>query len=157
MLSVIALAVGMQLPASLVDYRLTMPNIRKMAAAYGRIDAALVAKPALATSLTKAKGATSPEELMARFDNDPIIRKAIAWAGLSTRDFVLTHLATVTTGMTATAVQGGAKPPTAPAAVANLKLYKQNRAEIDRLMSELKKSPSLLAIGTESVDDDDDE
>lgn len=156
MVGVMAL-VAVQLPASLESYRLTMPNIRKMAAAYGRIDAALQAKPALAKSMTHAKAATSPEDLMARFDSDPVISKAIGWAGISSRDFVLTQLAMFTTGMTVAVAEAGGKAPTAPAAVANVQLYKQNRAEIEQITTRIKSLPSWQMIQTESGDDDDDE
>jgi hypothetical protein len=146
-----------QLPQSLESYRLTMANIRKMAAAYGRIDAALQAKPALAKSMAHAKGATSPEELVARFDKDPVISKAIGWAGISSRDFVFTQLAMFTTRITAAAIEAGGMAPTAPAAVANLQLYKQNRAEIEQISARIKALPSWQMLQTESGDDDDDE
>jgi hypothetical protein len=140
--------------AALEAYQLTMPNVRKMAAAYERLDAALKANPALADKLAKEEGASSAEELVTRLDREPVTHQAIAGAGITTCDLVLTQLATFSAGMTDYAVQAGAKPPTTPAAAANLRLYQQNRPEIEQLTARLKQLSSWQAVQADGDSED---
>ena len=150
-----ALAQGSADPA-LEAYQLTMPNIRKMVAAYERLDSALEANPALARKLAADTGATSLADLMARLDREPVVRQAIAAAGITARDLVLTQLAMFVAGVTDVTVRAGAKTPTAPAAAANLRLYQQNRAEIEGMTARLKQLASWQALqaADESTDAD---
>jgi len=141
--------------AALETYQLTIPNVRKMAAAYERLDAALKANPPLAAKLASEEGARSAEELVARLDRDPVVRQTISAAGITTRDLVLTQLATYTAGMNDYAVKAGGKAPTAPAASANLRLYQQNRAEIEQLTARLQQLSSYQAL--QAGDDSDEE
>jgi hypothetical protein len=143
--------------AGLETYQLTMPNVRKMATAYEKMDAALKANPALAAKLAKQEGASSVEEVIKRIDGEPVLRQAIAGAGISTRDLVLTQFATFTAGMNDFAVKSGAKPPTAPAAAANLRLYQQNRAEFDQLTARVKQLDSWKANQARDSNDGDSE
>jgi hypothetical protein len=141
-MALVAIAVGQAMAQSpgpsLESYRLTMANIKKVAATYTRLDSLLQAQPALAASFAKQNEATSPEDIVAKVNANPVMSKTVAAVGISARDFVLTELVLFTTGMTAFAVQAGAPAPTAPAAIANLQLYHQNRAEIEQITAALK-------------------
>jgi hypothetical protein len=132
--------------AGLDTYQLTMPNIRKMAAAYERLDAALAANPSVSHSLEGDEGATSVADVIARLDGEPVVHQAIAAAGITTRDMVLTQFAVFTAGVNDFAVKAGAPAPTAPAAVANLELYRQNRTELDQITARLKRLASWQAL-----------
>jgi hypothetical protein len=144
--------------AAIETYPLTMPNIRKMAGAYERLDAALAANPALARRLESDDAAKSAADVIARLDREPVVREAIVGAGITTRDLVFTQFALLIAGMTDFAVQAGAKSPTAPVAVANLKLYQQNRAELGQISARLKQLASWqsLQAGDRSQDADQD-
>ncbi len=141
--------------AALETYQLTMANVRKMGTGYEKMDAALKANPALAAKLAKQEGASSVQDVVNRFDAEPVLRQAIAGAGLSTRDLVLTQFATFTAGLNDFAVKSGAKPPTAPAAAANLRLYQQNRAEFEQLGARLKQLESWQRFQADDGDDRD--
>jgi len=143
--------------AGLETYQLTMANVRKMASAYEKMDAALKANPALATKLAKQEGASSVDEVIKRMDAEPVLRQAITGAGLSTRDLVLTQFAIVTAGVNDWAVKSGGKTPTAPAAAANLRLYQQNRAEIEAISARIKELESYQAFQAGDSEDRDSE
>jgi hypothetical protein len=141
---------------ALETYQLTMPNIRKMVTAYEKMDAALKANPALAAKAAKEEGVSSMDELIKRLDGEPVVHQAIASAGISSRDLVLTQFAMFTAGMNDWAVTAGAKPPTAPVAAANLRLYQQNRPEIDQINAKLKQLESYQRNQTQDSEDRDD-
>jgi hypothetical protein len=143
--------------AGLETYQLTMPNIRKMAAAYEKLDAALAANPALAHKLESDEAATSTANVIAKLEGEPVVRQALAAAGITARDFVLTQFATFAAGMTEFAVRAGAPSPTAPAAAANLRLYQQNRAELEQITARLKELASWQALQAGDKSDDEDQ
>jgi hypothetical protein len=68
---------------------------------------------------------------------------------------VLTQFATFTAGLNDFAVKSGAKPPTAPAAAANLRLYQQNLAEFEQLGARLKQLESWQRFQADDGDDRD--
>lgn len=144
--------------AALEAYLLTMPNIRKMATAYERLDAALAANPSLGRKLANDEGVTSVADVIAKLDHEPVVHDAIAGAGISTRDMVLTQFATFTAGVTDFAVRAGAPAPSAPAAVANLQLFQQNRPELEQITARLKQLASWQALqaGEEGVEVEED-
>lgn len=131
--------------AALETYQLTMPNVRKMAAAYEAVDATFKTNPSLGEKLSSGEEATSAENLVQRLDGEPAIHRAIVAAGITARDLVLTQFALFTAGMTDFAVKAGGKAPTAPAALANLQLYQQNRTEIEGITARLQKLESFKA------------
>ncbi len=144
--------------AGLETYELTMPNIRKMAAAYERLDAALTANPSVGRSVASDEGVTSVADVIAKLEREPVVHQAIAAAGITTRDMVLTQFATFTAAVNDFAVRSGAPAPTAPAAVANLELFQQNRTELDQITARLKRLPSWQALqaGEEGVEVEED-
>ena len=86
-----------------------------------------------------------------------MVRQAVAAAAITTRDLVLTQITTFTAGMADVAVRAGAKPPTAPAAAANLRLYQQNRAELEQITVRLNQLASVRAFqGGDAPEDSDD-
>jgi hypothetical protein len=143
--------------AALESYPLTMPNIRKMVVAYERLDAALAADPALAKRLGGDEGAKSASDVITRLDREPVVREAIAGAGITTRDLVLTQFALLMAGVTDYAVQQGAKLPTARVAVANLQLYQQNRAELEQISARLRQLASWQSAEPEDTSDPDED
>jgi hypothetical protein len=144
--------------AGLETYELTMPNIRKMAAAYERLDAALTANPSVGRKVAEEEGVTSVADVIAKLDAEPVVKQAIAAAGITTRDMVLTQFALFTAGVNDFAARAGAPPPTAPAAAANLELFQQNRAELEQITARLKRLPSWQALqaGEEGVEVEED-
>ena len=139
--------------AALATYALTMANVRKMAAAYEHIDDALKSNPAVAAKLAKGEGVTSAEQLIHLYQQEPVLQKAVASAGIDTRDLVLTQFALFTAGMNEYAAKSGGSPPTGKTAAANLKVYQQNRSEIDQITAKLKTLDSWQAQQGDDSDD----
>ena len=139
---------------ALETYLLTMPNIRKMVVAYEKLNSAVAANPALAHKLESDEGATSTADVIVKLEAEPAVRQALAAAGITARDFVLTQFAMFAAGVNDFAVGAGAPAPTAPAAAANLRLYRENRAELEQMTTRLKQMASWQAL--RSTDDGED-
>lgn len=132
--------------AALDAYQLTMPNARKMVTAYEKLDAAVTANPALAHKLESDEGASSTADVIAKLDGEPAVRQALAAAGITARDFVLTQFALFQAGLNDFAVGAGGPTPTAPAAAANLRLYRENKPELEQMSARLKQLASWQAL-----------
>jgi hypothetical protein len=121
---------------TLASYRLTMPTVRKLlsAARAAEADPAYRQSP----SLEKVEG-MSLAEFTAAIDRNPATKRAVARAGLSTREWA-TAWASFMWAVRVLAEQEmargmGRRPRRLPAHVphANVNLVRQNQAEIERL------------------------
>jgi hypothetical protein len=144
--------------AGLENYPLTMANVRKMAAAYEALDAAAKKNPAIAERLAQDDGTTNLAQLIAKCEGDPAIKAALASAGISARDAVLTQAALATAaGALYLQQQTGESPAGPPAAIANLAFYQQHLAELEPIGQRLQKldilQPAEDEEGEEPADD----
>jgi len=130
------------------SYPLTMPRYRQYLDALVNLARAAEQDPGLAAAL-EGSGGISLDQTVKRYDGVPVVRRAIADAGLTTRDFVLTQTAFLQTGMAYALMKHGKLSPdsvvkTAKVSRANLDFYQKNEVEIKRLTDEYEaKVPSL--------------
>ena len=134
---------------TLAAYRLTMPAVRKLAAAYENM-LPLAADSALERHVERdrdhhpSQSAASIDDMAEFFGRYPPIRSAITRAGLTPREFTVANLSLMQSSMVV-GYSDLAKEKGQPfneaasgASLANLALVRSNRAEIDAVMAKLK-------------------
>lgn len=134
---------------TLAAYRLTMPAVRKLAAAYENM-ILLAADSALARRVQRdrdnhpAESAASIEDMAELFGRHAPIRAAITRAGLTPREFTVANLSlmqsTMVVGYSDLAKARGQpfNEAASGASPANLAFVRENRAEIEVVMATLK-------------------
>jgi hypothetical protein len=131
------------------SYQLSMPRYRQYLNALVNLAGTAERDPKLREALGDY-GHLSIDQSIKRFDGIPVVRRAIADAGLTTRDFILTQAAFLQTGLAyALMKQMNLSPDsvvkTAKVSRANLDFYQKNEAEINRLTKEYEaKVPASL-------------
>lgn len=134
---------------TLAAYRLTMPAVRKLAAAYENM-IPLAADSALARHVERdrdnhpSETAASIDDMAEFFGRYSPIRAAITHAGLTPREFTIANLSLMQSSMVV-GYSDLAKAKGQPfdeaasgASPANLALVRENRAEIDAVMAKLR-------------------
>lgn len=134
---------------TLAAYRLTMPAVRKLAAAYENM-LPLAADSALARQVERdkdnrpAQNAASIDDMTEFFGRYAPIRSAITRAGLTPREFTVANLSlmqsTMVVGFSDLAKDKGQpfNEAASGASPANVAFVRQNRAELDLVMAKLK-------------------
>jgi hypothetical protein len=128
--------------AVISSYPLSMPRYRQYLAAMLNLVDAAKTSPAVG-DVFENSGSLSLDEMVARFDKAPGVRRAVVAAGLTPRDFVLTQMALFQTGMAYGMMKEYKLPAdsvakTAKVSRANLEFYRTNEVEITRLGKELE-------------------
>lgn len=154
---------------ALAAYRLTMPTVHKLGAAYENM-VALAADSVLARHVQRDQeghpdqSASSIEDMAAFFDRYPQLRSAITRSGLTPREFAIANLslmqATMVVGYSdlAKAKKQLFDEAASGAPAANLAFVRANKAELDRVMAKLDKWQKAQAnsIPAKRADDGDD-
>lgn len=134
--------------AVILNYRLTPDVIDRTIKANENLAAFLKANPQFAQQL-EGQGdqddAHSLQQMVDRIDGIPPMKDAIASAGLSTRDWVLTTTTTIGTsiafGMQQMLAKSGAKgsaKPLPPSVLANVQYYGAHQDQMTRLVQSMK-------------------
>jgi len=123
-------------------YRLTMPAIRRWYEAQTTIYMAIGQNPDLVDALDTTDQAGDMAELQAHFEGIPEVRRAVADAGLSMRDYTAILLTlTYTQGVDQAVASGADRAQTIlsqQVSPENLELVEQNRAELERMQRQLE-------------------
>ena len=121
--------------AALKGYTLTMDKMRKATAVMIEFDRLERDRPDLAAADEET---TSIDRLVTRINAVPEAKAALAKHGLTTRDYVMTLLASTHASAAAFMEESGQPVAGVPASKAQTEFYKANRAEIDKLNAERK-------------------
>jgi hypothetical protein len=132
--------------AALKGYTLTMDKMRKATAVMIEFDRLERTRPALADDEEEIK---SIDRLVTKVDEVPEVKAALAEHGLTSRDYVMTLLASTHAGAAAFMEENGQQVTGIPVSKAQTEFYKANRAEIDKLNAERK-----AAAGSDDAEDD---
>jgi hypothetical protein len=144
--------------AVISSYPLSMPRYRQYLAAMLNLVDAAKTSPAVG-DVFENSGSLSLDEMVARFDKAPGVRRAVVAAGLTPRDFVLTQMALFQAGMAYGMMKEYKLPAdsvakTAKVSRANLEFYRTNEVEITRLGKELEAKMPKSAESDEAQPDE---
>ena len=139
------------------SYTLTMPRYKHLEATLNLANVA-AKNPQLAESL-EGRGNKSLAEQAKLLEGAPQVRGAIAAAGLTTRDFVLTQGAMLQAGMAYALIKHAKLSPDsavkqAGVSRANLEFFQKNEAELGRLAKEVEARAPKPPADRETGDDE---
>jgi hypothetical protein len=124
----------------LSDFRLTQERVDRWGAAQRKLNELTRQNPEIINNMVRSAPPKTLDEMVARFDGQPGVHKAIAGVGFSPREYVLTMLSLQR------ALQGyfgkrAGQLKTTPPGVAgeNIAFVQQHMAEIQQLMGELRR------------------
>jgi hypothetical protein len=142
-------------------YTLTMPKYKQLMTAMLNLGKAAQRDPKLAESL-KDSGNLSIDQMVARYDAVPPVKRAISDAGFTTREFAVAQGAMLQAGMSYGLMKQLKLSPdsvskTTGVSKANLEFIRANEAEIERMGKEMqaqmpKEEAAEDASGQESAD-----
>jgi hypothetical protein len=124
----------------LATFRLTTERVDKWGVAQRKLNELTSQNPEVIRNMTSLGPPKSLDEMVVRFDSQPSVHKAIAAAGLSPREYVLTML-TLQRSMQGYFGRRAGRLRTPPAGVSgeNIDFVEQHIAEIQQLMAELRR------------------
>lgn len=150
---------------TLAAYRLTMPAVRKLAAAYENM-MPLAADSAFARQVRDEQhpeGGASLDDMAAFFGRYPQVRAAITRAGLTPREFAIVNLsfmqASMVVGFADLAKEKGQAFDEAAsgAPAANIAFVRANKSELDQVMARLNAFQEAQTKATREQRADDEE
>ena len=118
-------------------YTLTLPKYKQMMSAMLNLGKAAQQNPGISAALENSADATL-DQMIARLNAVPAARKAIADAGLGTREFALIEMASLQAGMAYGLTKQLHLTPdsvarTTGVSKANLEFFRTNEAELERM------------------------
>jgi hypothetical protein len=144
-------------------YSLTMPKYKQMMTAMLNLGKAAQQNPNISAALENSADGTL-DQMTARLDAVPPARRAIADAGLNTREFALIQMAALHAGMAYGLMKQLHLTPdsvvkSTGVSQANLEFFRINEAELERtrqaMEAQMPKDQPTEADGAESADSED--
>jgi hypothetical protein len=129
----------------LVNYRLSMDKIGKVAEATRKFRELEKRNPGLAKSLEReSDNAKSLSAKIAEIEKVPAIRSTLASSGLTGRDYMLTLISAMNAGTAVQIKKMGGDASSLPVSPQNVQFYRANQAAIEKLSREISQDSKAI-------------